>query len=99
MNFKFVAKNRETGKTGSLTVKATSEQSARRRLELSGFEVLRLVRSTALESPKLEYQRSARAVRLAESTRAVRQVSKATRMRFRLRAVVADYFPRFALLF
>ncbi len=99
MNFKFVAKNRETGKTGSLTVKAASEAAARQKLELSGFDVLRLVRSTLIDTAsKIEIHSAPRAPRLAES-RTIRQLGKATRMRFRLRALMADYFPPFAILF
>jgi hypothetical protein len=46
MSFKFVAQHLETGKTGSLTVKATSEAAARQKLVLGGYEVVRLVRVT-----------------------------------------------------
>jgi hypothetical protein len=55
MAFKFVAKNRETGRTGAVTVKAPSEQSARQKLTLGGYEVVRLMRvSNGLEG-SLQY--------------------------------------------
>ena len=99
MNFKFVARNRETGKTGALTVKAANETAARQKLELSGFDVVRLVRSSLVDTgSKVEIHSSPRAQRLSE-TRVVRPIGKATRMRFRLRALLADYFPPFAILF
>ncbi len=46
MTFKFVAKNLQTGKTGSVTVRADRETVARQKLQLSGYEIVRLVRVT-----------------------------------------------------
>lgn len=54
MTFKFVAKNRETGKTGSVTVKANTESSARQKLTLGGYDVVSLVRVTNNQETSLQ---------------------------------------------
>lgn len=55
MSFKFVAKNRETGLVGSVTVKADREQVARERLSQSGYEIVRLVRISNGQESRLRY--------------------------------------------
>ena len=56
MAFKFVAKNRETGRTGAVTVKAASEESARQKLRLGGYEVVRLMRVNNGREGSIELQ-------------------------------------------
>lgn len=53
--FKFVAKNRQTERSGSVTVKAACERSARTKLELGGYEVISLVRVSNGQEATLKF--------------------------------------------
>jgi hypothetical protein len=55
MAFKFAAKNRETGRTGAVTVKAADEQSARQKLVLGGYDVVRLIRVSNGQESSLQF--------------------------------------------
>jgi hypothetical protein len=93
MTFKFVAKNLQTGKTGAVTVKADRETIARQKLQLSGYEVVRLMRVTngQEDSVKMVIHSAARAPRAFQSP------SPRLVMKMKVSALLHDVFAPFAL--
>jgi hypothetical protein len=96
MTFKFVAKNLQTGKTGAVTVKADRETVARQKLQLSGYEVVRLMRITHGQenSPKMVILSATPSTCVP---RAFQNPSPRLVMKIKLSALVRDLFAPFAL--
>jgi hypothetical protein len=96
MTFKFVARNLQTGKTGAVTVKADRETVARQKLQLSGYEVVRLMRVTNGQenSSKIVIYS---ATSTARAPRALHSPSPRFVLKIKINALLRDVFAPFAL--
>jgi len=95
MTFKFVAKNLQTGKTGAVTVKADRETIARQKLQLSGYEVVRLMRVTNGQEDSVKMVIHSAAP--ARAPRAFQNPSPRLVMKMKISALLHDVFAPFAL--
>ena len=95
MTFKFVAKNLQTGKTGAVTVKADRETIARQKLQLSGYEVVRLMRVTNGQEDSVKMVIHSAAP--ARPPRAFQNPSPRLVMKMKISALLHDVFAPFAL--
>jgi hypothetical protein len=96
MTFKFVAKNLQTGKTGAVTVKADRETIARQKLQLSGYEVVRLMRVTNGQENSVKMVIHS-ANPAARAPRAFQRPSPRLVMKMKISALLHDVFAPFAL--
>jgi hypothetical protein len=95
MTFKFVAKNLQTGLTGSVTVRADREVIARERLQRSGYEIIRLARVT--NDQVANQIKLVGAVTAAPRARRMPQPSARLRMKLKVSALLHNVFAPFAL--
>jgi hypothetical protein len=95
MTFKFVAKNLQTGMTGSVTVRADRESIARQKLQLSGYEVVRLVRVSNGQEHSLKVTLPS-AVSVP-APRLVRRPSRSLQLKIKLGAIVHEILAPFSL--